>query len=175
MPVSNLCQAAECRATRKRRRWAFTIIEILMVVIILAIAAALAIPMLTSADSMQIGSAANMIAADMEYAKSMAITKGQKFSVVFNKTDDSYSIKDQNGSVIRHPVKKGFNYVVSFRTDSRLSKVNIVDVDFDSADKVTFDYLGSPVNGGFIRLGVDQMDVKVNVEPVTGYISIEEL
>ncbi len=60
-----------------RLRCGFTIIEILIVVVILAIAAMTAIPMMSSAGSVQVRSVANMIAADLEYAKSLAITKGQ--------------------------------------------------------------------------------------------------
>ncbi len=153
----------------------FTLVEIVIVVVILAIASALMIPMLSSAGSMQLGSAANIIAADLEYAKSMAITRGQNFTVDFDEANESYEIKDQDG-VIKHPVKKG-NYIVNFRTDSRLSRVDIVDVDFDSSSEVTFNYLGSPVNdnGGFIRLGADGAGMKVNVEPITGFISIEDI
>lgn len=75
---------------------AFTIIEILIVVALLAIAGMMAVPMMSSAASIQIDSAANMIAADLEYAKSMAISRGQKFSVVFDKTTETYQIKDQD-------------------------------------------------------------------------------
>src|SRR3972149_7751278 len=82
-------------------RWSgrgFTIIEILIVVVILAIAAMTAIPMMSSAGSVQVRSVSNMIAADLEYAKSLAITKGQDFTVVFDTGGDSYRIEDQSGS-----------------------------------------------------------------------------
>ena len=62
----------------------FTLVEILIVVSILAIAAMIAIPMMSSAGSMQIRSAANMIAADLEYAKSMAISRQKIYTVVFD-------------------------------------------------------------------------------------------
>ncbi|MFH1718505.1 MAG: GspH/FimT family protein, partial [Planctomycetota bacterium] len=90
----------------------FTIVEIIIVVVIIAIAALAAVPMMSSAGSVQIRSAANMIMADLEYAKSMAISRGQNFSVVFDKNTESYRIEDQGGSVIPHPVKKGFDYAV---------------------------------------------------------------
>jgi type II secretion system protein H len=164
-----------------RRGSGFTLIEILIVVAIIAIAAMVVVPMVGSAASMQIRSAANMIAADMEYAKSMAISRGQNFSVVFDKTTEGYSIKDQSGSTITHPVKKGFEYVVNFRNDGRLNKVDIVDVDFDSTNEVRFDYLGSPYNGsgnplnsGIIHLQAGITSMTVTVEPVTGYISITD-
>jgi prepilin-type N-terminal cleavage/methylation domain-containing protein len=160
---------------------AFTIIEILIVVALLAIAGMMVVPMMSSAASMQIHSAANMIAADLEYAKSMAISRGQNFSVVFDKAAETYQIKDQNGNVIPHPVKKGFNYVIDFRSDRRLNRVDIVDANFDATNEVKFDYLGSPYNGnvpptplnsGVISLQAAGITKTIRVEPVTGYISI---
>ena len=157
----------------------FTLIEVLLVVVIIAIAAMITVPMVSSAGSVQIHSAANMIAADLEYAKSMSISRGQNFSVVFDKTTESYSIKDQTGTTIAHPVKKGFDYVVDFQNDGRLNKVDIVDVNFDSTSEVKFDYLGSPYNGssnplnsGVINLQAGGTTMTVIVEPVTGFISI---
>ena len=157
----------------------FTVIELLIVVVIIAIAALTAIPMMTSADSFQMRSAANMVAADLEYAKTIAISRGQNFSVVFDKTNESYRIEDESGAVIRHPVKKGFDYIIDFQNDSRLNKVDIEDVNFDTTSEVKFDYLGSPYNGannplnsGVISLRAGQITVTVNVEPVTGFISI---
>jgi prepilin-type N-terminal cleavage/methylation domain-containing protein len=151
----------------------FTLIEILIMVVIIAIAALTAVPMMSSAASMQIRSAANMITADLEYAKSMAISRGQDFSVEFDKNTESYSIEDQDGVVIQHPVKKGFPYEINFQNDSRLSKVDITNVDFNATSKIQFDCLGSPDNGGSINLEAGGTTVTITVEPVTGYISIQ--
>ena len=157
----------------------FTVVEILIVVVIIAIAAMVAIPMMTSAAGFQIRSAANMIAADLEYAKTIAITRGQSFSVVFDKAAESYRIEDEISAVIAHPVKKGFNYIIDFKNDSRLNKVDIENVDFDTTSEIKFDYLGSPYNGagnplnsGVISLRAGQMTATINIEPVTGFISI---
>jgi Tfp pilus assembly protein FimT len=158
---------------------AFTIIEILIVVVIIAIAAMTVVPMMSSAASMQIRSAANMIAADLEYAKSMAISRGQYYSVVFDKDAETYEIRNQSG-LIQHPVKKG-DFIINFGSDGRLDKVDIVDADFDpdSSQTIKFDYLGSPYNGdgeplneGVIRLQAGEITKEINVEPVTGFISI---
>ena len=86
----------------------FTMVEIIIVVVIIAIAALAAVPMMSSAASIQIRSAANMIAADLEYAKSMAISRGQNFSVEFDENTESYSIEDQDSVVIQHPVTTEF-------------------------------------------------------------------
>jgi prepilin-type N-terminal cleavage/methylation domain-containing protein len=159
----------------------FTIIEILIVIVIIAIAAMTVVPMMSSAASMQVRSAANMIAADLEYAKSMAISRGQYFSVVFDKTTESYRIEDQNGNVIPHPVEKGSDYSIDFRNDGRLDRVDIVDADFDATNEVKFDYLGSPysgggapLNSGVINLRAGSITKTITVEAVTGYISIAD-
>jgi Tfp pilus assembly protein FimT len=157
--------------------------EILLVVLIIAIAAMIAVPMMGSMDSVQIRSAANMIAADLEYAKSMAISRQNYYSVVFDPAGDCYEIHDPDG-IIKHPVKKGFDYRVNFSSDSRLDKVVIESADFDSSSTITFDYLGSPysgsgtspnpLNSGTISIRAGDFTETISVEPVTGFISITD-
>lgn len=160
----------------------FTIIEIIIVVVIIAIAAMMAVPMLSSAASVQVHSAASVIAADLEYAKNMAITRQKRYAVFFDVTNDSYEIKVRNGEVydpILHPVKKGFYYVMEFAS-SRLDKVDITEADFDSTATVEFDYMGSPFNGsgsdlnsGSVTVQAGGQSMTVNVAAVTGYITIQ--
>jgi len=154
----------------------FTMVEIVIVVVIIAIAALAAVPMMSSAASLQIRSAANMIAADLEYARSMAISRGQNYSVVFDKDTDSYKIVDPLGATIQHPIKKGFFYVVDFQNESRLNRVDITNVNFNGTQTITFDCLGSPVNltlEGIITLQADGTTKRITVEPVTGFILIQ--
>lgn len=157
----------------------FTLIELLVVVVIIMIAAMTVIPMMGSAASVQLRSASNLIAADLEYTKSLAITRQQNYTVVFDEDTESYKVQDQSGTVISHPVNKGFNYRVDFTTDSRLNGVDIYSVDFDSGDSVEFDFLGSPfnsgggpLNNGLITLKAGNATTTVNVTAVTGFVSI---
>jgi len=151
----------------------FTIVEVVIVVVIIAIAALVAVPMMSSAAGLQIRSAANMIAADLEYARSMAISRGQNYSVEFDTSTERYRIKDQAGNVISHPVKKGFNYEIDFQNDSRLNRVDIVTVDFNMTSSVQFECLGSPDNGGTVIIQAGGATKTITVEPVTGFISIQ--
>ena len=168
-----LCVEEDTMYGLRGKSGGFTIVELVIVVVIIAIAALAAIPMMSSAASLQIRSAANMIAADLEYARSMAISRGQNFSVEFDKNTDSYRIVDLNGNVIQHPVKKGFNYEIDFRNDGRLNRVDITNVDFNMTSIVLFDCLGSPDNGGTVILQADGTTKTITVEPVTGFISIQ--
>lgn len=167
----------------RNRCCGFTLVEILLVVLIIAIAAVIAVPMISSMASVQIRSAANVIAADLEYAKSMAISRQENYSVFFNPAGGYYEIRDANGTMIKHPVKRGFDYKVTFSSDSRLDQVVIDDADFDpgSSSMITFDYLGSPysgsganpLNSGTISITAGDYTMTISVEPVTGFISIE--
>ncbi|UCD50473.1 MAG: GspH/FimT family pseudopilin [Phycisphaerales bacterium] len=162
----------------------FTMVELMIVIVILGIAAAVAIPMMSSAASMQIRAAANIVAADLEYAKSMAISRGQVYWVVFDVANEAYQIQDANDAVIEHPVAKGSDYRVDFSSDSRLNRVEIAGVTLNpSGYRIGFDYLGSPysrasgtsysnLNAGTITLEAGGMTKTVTVEPVTGFISI---
>lgn len=162
----------------------FTLAEVLLVVLLIAIAAMIAVPMIGSTDSMQIRSAANMIASDLEYAKSMAISRQENYSVVFP-AEDYYEVRDSNGIIIKNSITK-LDYRVSFGGDSRLKNVVVESVNFDddSTKTITFDSLGSPHHGGgesplflngqgTISIRAGNFTETIKVEPVTGFISIE--
>lgn len=159
---------------------AFTLAELIIVVVILSIAALLAVPMMSSAADSQLRSATNMVAADLEYAKSMSISRQQDYSVVFNVGGNSYEIQDESGSVIDHPVRVGTSFSVIISNDSRLSEVQLDSVSFDSTSTITFDYLGSPFNGngtalnnGSIVLDAGNYSMTITVQPVTGFLTIQ--
>jgi len=154
------------------RNRGFTLIELIAVIVIIAIAAMLAIPMFSSAAGIQIRAAADMIAADLEYAKSMAISRQKTYTVIFDESAESYRIEDETG-IISHPVTHK-DYTVNFKTDGRVNKVNIVDADFGSSEQVSFTYLGSPDSGGSVTLSADTKTMTITVETVTGYVSISQ-
>jgi len=169
----------------KNSQKGFTLVEIIIVVVILGIAAALVVPTLSNAADIQVRSAANRIAADLDYAKGLAITHQGRYSVVFDVSGESYEIQEADGTSVRNPLTGASSFVVNFSTDDRLSQVDIVSADFDSdsSDTITFDYLGSPYSGtttaplniGQITLQADDFSLTVDIEPVTGYVTISGL
>ncbi len=160
-------------------------IELMVVLAIIAIAAAIVVPIASSTGTMQLRAAVTMMAADLEYAKSMSISRGQRYFVRFDSANEQYWIADPNGTTITHPVKIGQPYMVNFHNDSRLSSVDIVSATFDGVSTVGFDYLGIPysvtaiptpsaplLGTGVITLQAGGVTRTVRVEAVTGYISI---
>lgn len=175
-PRASACDSRRepgCGRALRGSRTGFTVVELIIVVVVLMIVALTAVPMMSSAAGIQIRSAANMIAADVEYARSMAISRGQNYKVEFNKDTDSYRIVDPGGNVIQHPVKKGFTYVVDFPSESRLSRVDITNASFNGTQTVEFDCLGSPINGGTVNLQAGAVSATISVEPVTGFVTIQ--
>ncbi len=152
----------------------FTLIELLIVIVIIGITAAIAVPLMSSAASVQIRAAGGIVAADLEYAKSLAITTGQQHKVVFNVGNNSYEILDIDNNAVEHPITKRSQYVVSFAADGRLDRVSINNTSF-SGHTVTFDSLGSPGNaGGSVVLQAGGIGRTVTVEAVTGFISVSD-
>lgn len=170
----------------------FTLIEIIIVIVIFGMVALIAVPMWSSAGSVQSYAAAKMIAMDLEYAKSLAITgtalrrsldkenrsiatlikeRGpQRVTVVFDPNEESYQIfRETKGTLvpIEHPRKRGFGYEINFGTDSRLDKVDIVSVDFDQTNVVKFDCFGSPYNGNGKHLNSGSISIQAGDSTAT--------
>jgi len=159
----------------------FTMIELFVVMAILAITALLAVPMISSATDVQVSSAAQMIAADLAYAKSLAINSQKNYTVSFDLQNDSYQILDSIGNIIENPRKSGSLFQIDLRSEHGVEKVDITAVDFDSQTAVTFDYLGSPYSGtttashldaGQISLNARNFNMDIEIAPVTGNITI---
>ena len=113
-----------------------------------------------------------MVAADLDYAKSMAITRHRNYTVVFDDSAESYQV-ECDGSVVNHPVNNR-SFVVNFAADSRIERVDIYDVDFDGTSRIEFDYLGSPDNGGSVTLRADGVEIIISVANITGFVTVSE-
>ena len=169
---------------------AFTLIEIIVVVVILAVAGLIAVPMMSSAADMQVRAAANRLAADLDYAKNLAITHQRPFTVIFDAVNESYEIQDHTGTAIKNPLRPASDFRISFPSEHSMSRVQIVSAEFvgvDTEATVTFDYLGTPYSGSVVHAGenlnssgtVTLQDLSgdftlyVKVEPMTGYVTVE--
>lgn len=159
----------------------FTLIEIIAVVVILAIAAMIAIPAFSGASEMQLKSAADKLAADIEYAKSLAVTTQKVHRVTFNVNAKSYDIRDMStNTIVTDPVRKA-PFTVAYPTDARLSSVTLQSATFGGGASIQFDATGTPQNSGGTALSANGTVVlaakgqtfTIVVAPVTGYVSIQ--
>lgn len=169
----------------------FTLIEILMVVIILGIAAAVIVPQISSRDDLRAAAAARVVMSDLIYAQNMAITTQKRHYVKFDAATYRLQTRASDSSPftdISHPIYKTPDYVVTFGSggQSGLKDVTLVSADFSDQTTIVFDELGAPyayaaganttsslTGRGQITLGSGTFQLSIYVEQDTGEINVE--
>ena len=150
----------------QRRRAAFTLIELVIVVMIIGIASAIAVPRFAGAmRDVQLEAAGKRVAADLRYARQYAKTKGTTQSVVFTPASDSYTLPGVND--IDHPSQ-------AFAVDLTLGEypATIVSASFGSGGTtIVFDMYGRPDNGGTVTVGLGSDQQVITVDGTTGKVT----
>ncbi len=152
----------------------FTLVEILVVVVIIAIAAAMVVPCLGTHCDVEAMSATQAMVADLEYAQNQAIATQSNVTVAFNTGAESYLLRDANNVTLQQPISKN-NYQVTYPTTSGYQDVNLMTANFNGQPTLTFDHLGSPAQGGQVTLGAGGYSYQVSVAAVTGKITVAQL
>ena len=160
-------------------RAAYTLVEILIVILVMAIAAAIVIPNIGSANDSQAIAAAAVLQSDLDVARSMAMATQVPYSVVFSPDRQSYKVVANYGGgayastlATGHPVDKGKLYEVCLSSLSGMSHVSVTTVAFGGQQYVTFLSLGQPNAGGSVVLTVGRITMTVSVEALTGIVSV---
>jgi len=165
-------------APRANTRAAFTLVELLMVITVLVIAAAIVIPNIGSAGDTQAMSAARALAGDLEVARDLALKTQRPHTVLFSSDEQSYKVvadyDDETyaaAQAIDHPVVEGRTFEVSLARRNGMGSVVVSDVSFGGERYVTFSELGEPSSAGAITLGAGQVQMQINVAGLTGSVS----
>lgn len=167
---------------------AFTLIEILCVVMILGICSAVIIPQISSRDDLRVAAAARVVMSDLMYVQNRAIATQKKHFVVFS--GQTYTVQSRASDVsplttITHPITKG-NYVSEFGTSaSSANGMNLCTLGTSSVDILGFDELGAPFsyNAGTgastslsasatIPVTAGAKTLTISIEPFTGEASV---
>ena len=173
----------------------FTLVEILVVVVILGIAAAVIVPSMGSRDDLRASAAARVVMADLIYAQNRAISTQQRHYIIFTTTaPQNYRLATSVTPLVDvpHPVTLANEYVQSFGTSAAggLSTVTLGDVRFelDGQTIISFDELGVPSyydtgtgtntalatsGGSGIEVRCGTHTLRIVVEPYTGEIRVE--
>ncbi len=142
------------------RRSGYTLIEVLIVVTIMGISAAILIPSLGDANVLRIQAAVRTLVSDITFAQTDALGYQQRRAIVYNEDENRYSICEVQitgaggGSPtivyepLFHPVGDDGRYTVDLDLNE-FDGAELYDVDFGTSDNVLiFDELGTPVDGG---------------------------
>ncbi|MDY7009239.1 MAG: GspH/FimT family protein [Planctomycetota bacterium] len=157
-------------AARRYSRTGFTLIELIVALVVLAVAAAIIIPYATGTSGFQASAAARMIMSDLEYAQNQAITTQTPVSVTFAVSSNSYTVSNASGTLI-HPISKQA-YVVDFDTSRGFGNVSMSSANFGGASVVTFDALGAPDNNGTVTVVAGAHTYTVTVAPISGRVTV---
>lgn len=184
-------------STRTNSR-GYTLTELLMVVGLLGIAAAVLIPQLTGMARLETSSAVRRLMADITFAQSEALAAQTYHRIHFFDDGSGYClvrvteadfdaaydpatadyVADPSGAV------RGMgHYIVKYANDDRFGSVSVSDVELDDGGRsVTFDSLGgtvespgTPAGEGRIVLTGHDAEFEVTIAPVTGKVSVLRL
>lgn len=164
-----------------RRTKAYTLIEVLITVTIMGLAAAIVVPNMMKGGTLGVQAGARMIIADLLFAQNEAMAQQSTRRVVFNTDTNSYRVEkyDSGASawVLEFNPSKGMgnnqqNYEMSFDEDSRFRGITIVSAAFNGTSTVEFDDLGNPSSGGTVRLKYEEHEYEIKVAPFTGRVTV---
>lgn len=158
-------------------RKGFTLIEMVIVLVLVGIMAALAIPRFASFYSIKLDGCMKKVATDIRYSQQMAVSRHANTRLVFNVAGDTYTAEEQLSaggawSGLKDPFTR-VNLIMNFRSDPQYNGVDITAANFNSSATLQFDWQGIPVSGGSITFNYKGNSRTINVASNTGRVSLQ--
>ena len=180
----------------------YTLIELIMVMGVLALAAAMLVPHLVGRDSLTVQAAVRLIIADLSFAQTDALANQGFRRVVFYPDGSGYclirvpsagwvtpaDLEDGSVDYVYDPLGNMGRYVVNFVEDERFEGVRISSVEIEGVTlppdrpEITYDQLGGTVSpgggpgtGGNITLTFDDENYRIDIAAFTGKLTVTEL
>lgn len=177
-----------CSLASPRRR-GYTLIEVLVVITVLGLAASMIVPSMGSTGVLRIQAAARQLVADITFAQSDALAYQARRAIVFLPGENRYVICEVNGPVVDpetdaifRPSRGSEKYDVTIDAE-KMGGAQITMAEFEGADEnvLVFDELGGPVqaadseapsSGGFVQITGSGFVYRVEVEGYTGRVTV---
>ena len=179
----------------------YTLIELIMVMAVLALAAALLVPNFMGSDTMRLQAAVRLFIADLSFAQSDALANQEFRRVVFYDDGSGYCIievaaaettpddLDDPGVIyVYDPLGMMGRYIVDYTRDDRfegvsISAATIDDVDLTDRPEITYDLMGGtvlstsasiPGLGGSVWMSYKDRTYRIDISPFTGKLTVVE-
>ncbi len=166
------------RIGQARAAAGFTLTELVMVMVVIAIISAIALPRMGNAPVL-VSTQAEQLAGDIRYVQTLAMTQGQRYIISFPSAT-SYRFLDSTGTAIVHPAT-GSNAAITLGANITLA----LQPTFPAGNALEFDGLGVPysvttpatLNGPLtqpatIKLTKDTENRSVTVTQETGRVTV---
>jgi prepilin-type N-terminal cleavage/methylation domain-containing protein len=151
--------------SRRTDKPAFSLTELVLVLAIIGIVSAIALPRFAQSNARyRADAAAQRIITDLAYARTLAMTTSKSQPVVFDLSNDAYSLTSARGLD---------NASLAYRVDLTRDpyKVDVSSVSFGGGATVTFDIYGTPNSTGKIYLRIGSVQKTVTLDATTGKAS----
>ena len=167
-------------------------IELVIVVLILCIVAAAAMPMLSSTDPTKLDNAANEVVGTIRFAQAESIRTKTSYGINTDTTNERIRVYRLSGTTptydVYHPIDKKL-YDIQMKTDTYVSGVDLVSTSFDfsgastSSTYLDFSAEGSPkvtsagvdymLTSGTITLSFRSLQRVISIAPITGRVTMQ--
>ena len=176
-----------------RRTGGFTLIEIMVVLVIMAIAATIAVPYVANTSSTKLSSAGRMVMSDLFYAQNVAITNQSPVTITFYMGDATkgtgYAVTDSTGALVHAPDNQDMNRRFVQSSSDLYRQTTIQSLKFENTTSTTgtitmqFSPLGEPQTSAGASLsypvtltlkmasGTSTATLQLIIQPATGEIS----
>lgn len=147
-----------------------TLIEIIMVITIVGIIAALAIPRFEPFFAIKLDGAVKKVAQDIRYTQQLAISRHENCVITFNTGTNSYNVLC-NGVAATDPFTHNA-LAMNFNTDSQYGGIDITSASF-TGGALTFNWQGNASEAGSVGMNYKNNSRTISVTTNTGLVSVQ--
>ncbi len=177
------------RQSNKLDERGFTVIELALVLLLMVLFSMAVLPRITDTlQTMRLRTAAEKLAADVRYARELALSYHDVYGIEFNMATNSYQVFSWNGAtktVVADPFRGGSNLIVDFDDIAEYNGVTISAVNSCAGlgcltSEVRVDAFGIPYDGNdnaftapaSVTLSLAGANRIVRIQPETAYTEI---
>jgi len=154
-------------------------LELILVITLMGILG-LSLAILFDVGTIPFESAVEKLKHDIRHAQWEALSRKNRYGVVFDTGAEKYSVYQTNVSnIIPDPLDPSSPFTVDYSTDKKFRNVDLVTVDINGTDQIEFDGRGFPYDAnnnllnspGTITLSHEGNSVTITIEPNTGRVN----